>query len=200
MRKFAIAAAIAAAIFTPSSARAQEHAQLGAFGGLTFGDTTSATTFGGSLGAPLGSHLQIVAEGGRLDDLMPSTIGMLLDLTPVDVRLAAWYGEAGVRFRASPYSAVTPYAEATAGFARLGSRFSGTGRADPFVNTALRFFDRTEPLLGLGGGFIVRGGPLMLDVGYRYKKIVASDSLQAMLAGGNGINVSQARIGVGIRF
>ena len=200
MRKFPAAAALAAALFIPSLARAQERAQLGAFGGLTFGNTTSATTFGGTLGAPLAGNLHIVAEGGRLDDVMPSTIGTLLDFTPVDFRLSAWYGEAGVRFVASPHSAVTPYAEATAGVARMRSRFAGAGRADPFVNTALRFLDRTEPLLGLGGGFIVRGGPVTLDLGYRYKKILASDSLQSMLAGGDGINVSQARIGIGVRF
>ena len=200
MRKLPVAAALAAALVLPSTVRAQGHAQLGAFGGLTFGNTTSATTFGGNLGAPLGSNLQIVAEAGRMDDLMPSTIGTLLDFTPVDMRLSAWYGEAGVRFLASPRSAVTPYAEATAGVARLRSRFAGAGRVDPFVNTALQFFDRTEPLLGVGGGFIVRGGPLTLDVGYRYKKIMASDSLQSLLAGGDAIDVSQARIGIGIRF
>jgi hypothetical protein len=84
--------------------------------------------------------------------------------------------------------------------ARLTSRFAGAGRADPFVNTALRFFVRTEPMLGVGGGIILRGGSLMLDLGYRYKKILASDSLQSALSGGGPIEVSQARIGVGVRF
>jgi hypothetical protein len=201
MRRFSIAAALAAVTFVvPSAARAQDRAQVGAFGGFTFGNTTSASTFGGSLTAPLAANMQIVAEGGRLEDVMPSTIGTLLDLTPIDVRLSAWYGEGGVRFLAAPRSAVTPYVEATAGFARLRSGFAGAGRADPFVNTALRFFDRTEPLLGAGGGVVLRGGPLTLDFGYRYKKILASDSLQSVLTAGNGINVSQARIGIGVRF
>ena len=200
MRKFAIVAAFAAAFVVPAAAFAQERAQIGAFGGLTFGSTTSATTFGGNVGAPLTSNLQIVVEGGRLEDVMPSTIGTLLDFTPLDVGVSAWYGEAGVRFLATPHSAITPYAEATGGFARLHSGFNGAGRADPFISTALRFFDRTEPLLGVGGGVIVRGGPLTLDLGYRYKKIMASDSLQSLLTGGNGIEVSQARIGIGVRF
>ena len=200
MRKFAIVAAVAAAFVVPTAAFAQERAQIGAFGGLTFGTTTSATTFGGNVGAPLTSNLQIVVEGGRLEDVMPSMIGTLLDFTPLDVGVSAWYGEAGVRFLATPHSAITPYAEATGGFARLQSGFNGAGRADPFINTALRFFDRTEPLLGVGGGVIVRGGPLTLDLGYRYKKIMASDSLQSLLTGGSGIEVSQARIGIGVRF
>lgn len=200
MGKLRAAAVLAAALVIPSAAAAQEHAQLGAFGGLTFGGTTSASTFGGTLGAPLGRNLQIVAEGGRLDDVMPSLLGTLIDFTPIDFRLSAWYGEAGVRFLAAPSSAVSPYVEATAGVARLQSTIAGAGRVDPFVNTALRFFDRTEPLLGVGGGVLVRGGPLALDLGYRYKKILASDSLQGVPAGGDGISVSQARIGVGIRF
>ena len=201
MRTLSIVAACAVATFVvPSAARAQDRAQLGAFGGFTFGNTTSASTFGGSVTAPLAASMQIVAEAGRLEDVMPSTIGTLLDFTPVDVRLSAWYAEGGVRFLTSPRSVVTPYAEATAGFARLSTGFGGAGSADRFVNTALRFLDRTEPLLGAGGGVMVRGGPLTLDLGYRYKKILASDSLASVLTPGEGVKVSQARIGIGVRF
>ena len=200
MRRLAIVAALAAAAFVvPSSVVAQERTQIGGFGGFTFGNTTSATTFGGSLSAPLAANMQIVAEAGRMDDVMPSLIGTILDFTPVDVRLSAWYAEGGVRFLASR-AAVTPYVEATAGMARLHTGFTGAGRVDPFVNTALRFFDRTEPMLGAGGGVLLRGGPVSLDLGYRYKKILASDSLQSLMSGGDGITVSQARVGIGVRF
>jgi hypothetical protein len=199
MRRSSAAAFVLGVMLLPTMASAQGRAQFGAFGGLTFGDTASAGTFGGNIGAPLGSHLQIVAEAGRLDDVMPSTVDSILALTSADVRVSALYGEAGLRWLASDRAAVTPYAEATAGIARLRSGFTGAGRADPFINTALWFFDRNEPLLGVGGGVIVRGGPLVLDVGYRYKKIL-SDSWQAALHGGDGIQVSQARIGIGVRF
>jgi hypothetical protein len=91
-----------------------------------------------------------------------------------------------------------PYAEATAGFARMHTGFTGAGSADPYIGTALRFLDRTEPLLGAGAGVVLRGGPLTLDLGYRYKKIFASDSLQSLVSGGD-IGVSQARIGIGVR-
>jgi opacity protein-like surface antigen len=198
MKRF-IPAALLLAAFIPASAYAQEKGQLGAFGGLTFGRTTSATTFGGNFSVPLAPNVEVVAEAGRLEDVMPSTIGTLLDFTPVDLRLSAWYGEAGVRFVGSRSSAVMPYAEATAGFARMHTGFAGAGSADPYIGTALRFFDRTEPLLGAGAGIVLRGGPLMLDLGYRYKKILASDSLQSLLSGGD-ISVSQARIGIGVRF
>ena len=204
MRKLsALPAYAVAALFvvsTASSASAQGRAQVGGFGGYTFGNTTAATTFGGNLRMPLAGGMDIVAEVGRLDDVMPSTLGTLIDFTPIDLRLSAWYGEAGVRFQSPGHRAVTPYAEATAGFARMHTGFSGAGRADPFVSAALRFLDRTEPMLGAGAGIAVSGGPLTLDLGYRYKRIVASDSLQSILVAGDRIDVSQVRIGIGVRF
>jgi opacity protein-like surface antigen len=204
MRKLSALPACAVAallmVSTASTVSAQGRAQVGAFGGYTFGSTTEATTFGGNLRMPLAGGMDIVGEVGRLDDVMPSTLGTLIDFTPVDLRLSAWYGEAGVRFQAPGHRTVSPYAEATAGFARMHTAFSGAGRADPFVTAALRFLDRTEPLLGVGAGIAVSGGPLTLDLGYRYKRILASNSLQSVLVAGDRIDVSQVRIGVGVRF
>jgi opacity protein-like surface antigen len=68
------------------------------------------------------------------------------------------------------------------------------------IDGALGFFDRTEPIMGVGGGVIVKGGPFVLDLGYRYKKILADSSLQSLLNGGDDFDVSQVRVGVGVRF
>jgi opacity protein-like surface antigen len=201
MRKLsALPVLVAGALLFASNASAQGRSQIGAFGGYTFGSTTSATTFGGNLRTPLAGGMEIVGEVGRLDDVMPSTLGTLIDFTPIDLRLSAWYGEAGVRFQAPGHGIVKPYAEATAGFARMHTSFSGAGSADPFVRTALHFFDRTEPLLGAGAGVAISGGPVTLDLGYRYKRIIASDSIESLLVAGDRIDVSQVRIGVGVRF
>ena len=201
MRKLsALPALVVAALSLASGAAAQGRSQVGAFGGYTFGNTTAATTFGGNLRTPLASGMEIVGEVGRLDDVMPSMLGTLIDFTPVDVRLSAWYGEAGVRFMPPGHGPVTPYAEATAGFARMHTGVDGAGAADPYVNTALRFLDRTEPLLGVGAGIAFTGGPVTLDLGYRYKRILASDALQSLLVAGDAIDVSQLRLGVGFRF
>jgi opacity protein-like surface antigen len=201
MRKLsALPALVAGALLVASTASAQDRSQVGGFGGLTFGSTTSATTFGGTVRTPLAGGMQIVGEAGRLEDVMPSTLGTLIDFTPVDLRLSAWYGEAGIRFAPPVHSHVAPYVEATAGFARLHAGFSGGGGVDPFVQTALRFLDRTEPLLGAGAGITVSGGPLTLDLGYRYKKILAANSPQSLLVVGDDIDVSQVRIGIGFRF
>ena len=59
--------------------------------------------------------------------------------------------------------------------------------------------DTTKPLVGVGSGVIVQGGPVFLDLGYRYSKIFAGNSLQGLLVGGD-VSVNQVRIGVGVRF
>lgn len=199
MRAFSIAAGALAIALLPAAATAQ-HSQFQGFGGLTFGDVTNSSTFGGNIAVPLSDNLQIIGEGGRMTDVMPSLLDTIIDFTPVDVRVSAWYGEGGLRFIASPGRAVRPYVETTAGFARLTTGFTGAGStADAITNTALRFFGRTEPLLGAGGGVVVQGGPVFLDFGYRYKKILAGDSLQGLLTGGD-VNVNQLRVGAGVRF
>ena len=135
-----------------------------------------------------------------MTDLMPSMIGSLIDLTPVDLRVSAWYGEGGLRFIASPGRSIRPYVETTAGFARLSTGFNGLGSTgDAIANSALQFFGRNEPLFGAGGGVVVQGGPVVLDLGYRFKKIMAGDSLQGLLTGGD-IPVHQFRVGAGVRF
>ena len=198
MRRLFVAAAIVAAwAAMPATARAQS-SQIQGFGGLTFGDVTSSTTFGGGIAVPLGDNMQVIAEGGRMRDVMPSLAGTLIDLTPIDFGVSAYYGEAGLRFIAPSHRAVRPYAEATGGFARLRGNLHGT-RADGFVNTALGLFDSTQPLLGVGGGVIVQGRPVFVDLGYRYKKIYASDAVQSFLTGGD-FTVNQVRFGVGVRF
>lgn len=190
----------------PSAARAQSgNTSVQGFGGLTFGTSSvlggaaTASTFGGTIAAGLTPNIQVIGEAGRLSDIKPPLLN-LLDFTPVDLHVRAWYGEGGVRLIASPHSAVRPYAEATAGFARLSTGLSGFGgRTDAVIDTALGLLNRTEPLLGVGGGVMLQGGPLTVDVGYRYKKILASGA-GALFNGGNAHQVNQVRVGLGVRF
>jgi hypothetical protein len=55
-------------------------------------------------------------------------------------------------------------------------------------------------MLGAGGGVLIQSGPLSLDFGYRYKKILASGTVASALNGGDPYNVNQVRVGVGVRF
>ena len=205
MRQLLMVSATLIVLAVPSVARAQDgNTSVQGFGGLTFGTssvlgTSTASTFGGSIAAGLTPNIQIVGEVGRLSDIKPPLLD-LLDFTPFGLRVSAWYGEAGVRFIASPHSNVRPYAEATAGMARLNTGLSGFGgRADAVIDAGLGFLNRTEPLLGVGGGVVVQGGPIALDIGYRYKKIMATGVASALNAR-NDYQVNQVRIGLGFRF
>ncbi|HSL22424.1 MAG TPA: outer membrane beta-barrel protein [Vicinamibacterales bacterium] len=203
MRRHILSALIAlCAVTLPVSAAAQTHnGMVQGFGGVTFGTSASASTFGGGIAVGLTDNLQIIGEGGHLGDIKPSMLDTLLDLTPVDLRLSAIYGEGGIRFIGSPHSAVRPYAEATAGVARLSTRFDGLGgRTGAIVETALGFIDSNRPMLGVGGGVMLQGGPILVDLGYRYKRIMAGDSLQSLVNGGRDFDVSQVRVGLGVRF
>jgi opacity protein-like surface antigen len=198
-RSFVAAVVVALSLGLAGAARAQS-GQAQAFGGLTFGDVTGSSTFGAGIAVPITDNIHIVAEGGRLTDITRPLLGTVLDFAPFGVRTSAWYGEAGVRLISSSSRAVRPYAEATAGFARLSTGVDGIGSpADDLVDNALALMNRTEPLLGVGGGVVVQGGPLVLDVGYRYKTIRAGNPVQSSLTGGDA-HVSQVRVGVGFRF
>jgi opacity protein-like surface antigen len=200
MRTLFIATALAGAVLVFPSAALAQNSQISGFGGMTFGDVTDSTTFGGNIAVPLSDNIQVIAEGGRMTNVLPKLADTLIDLKPFDVAVSAWYGEAGVRIIGSSHQKLRPYAEATAGFARLSTGVGGLGsRAGSITDAALTLFDRTDPLLGVGGGVMVQGGPLLLDLGYRYKKILASHSVQGALTGGD-FSVNQVRIGFGVRF
>jgi hypothetical protein len=204
MRRLFIAAAVIVACALPTVVSAQgATAEVQGFGGLTFGSSTfgstSASTFGGRVAVDLMPNMQVIGEGGRMSDIK-SPLFDLLDFTPVGVRLSAWYGEGGVRFMTS-HSAVRPYFETTAGIARLTPSINGvSGRTDAIVDAGLAFLNRTEPMLGAGGGVLVQGGPVTLDLGYRYKKILAGGTVASVLNAGSAYNINQVRVGVGVRF
>jgi opacity protein-like surface antigen len=185
-----------------SPAGAQTHGgSIQGFGGTTFGTSAAAPTFGGSLALPLGDHVQIVGEAGRLTDIKAPLLDDLLDPVPFDIGMSAWYGEGGLRFAGSRHSAVRPYVEATAGVARLSPRVGADGWLEAISNVGLSFLSTTEPLVGAGGGVIVQAGPLAIDLGYRYKRILTSGGLStAFSLDGDGFDVNQVRVGLGIRF
>jgi opacity protein-like surface antigen len=207
MRKIFIGALVLVVCSVAATANAQTtNRAIQGFGGITFGTsstpflggTSTAPTFGGTVVAGLLPNLQVVGEFGRMSDIKPPLFD-LLDYTPVGLHVTAWYGEGGVRLIASPHSAVRPYGEATAGWARLSTGISGFGgRTSQVIEEGLGFFNRTDPLLGVGGGVVFQTGPLAIDLGYRYKKILASGVAGAL--NGGDYHVNDVRIGVGFSF
>ncbi len=204
MRK-SILLVLAFACALPVSASAQDRkSEVQGFGGLTVGTSTFgsavSSTFGGRVGVGLTPNIQLIGEAGRLADIK-SPLFDLLDFTDIGVRVSAFYGEGGVRFIASPHSAVRPYGEATAGFARLNAGLSGLGGpADGIIGTVLAAFNTTRPMLGVGTGVMIQGGPISVDLGYRYKKISSGNSLASVLNAGKDFQINQVRVGVGVRF
>lgn len=211
MHKLFILLSLVGVCALPSTAGAQTRTptppskmSIQGFGGFTFGNssfvggTSFGSTFGGNVAVDLTPNIQATGEFGRMSDIKPPLFN-LLEFTPADLKIPAWYGEGGVRFVASR-SAVRPYGEATAGFARLSTDIEGlNGTVYDVVETGLGYLNRTEPMFGVGGGVIFQGGPIALDVGYRYKRIVSS-GLSSVLNGGNNYDVNDVRIGLGVRF
>jgi opacity protein-like surface antigen len=165
------------------------------------GTSAAAPTFGGTVAIPLGDHVQVVGEAGRLTDIKAGALDTLLDFGDVNVGMSAWYAEGGLRFIASRHSNVRPYVEATAGVARLKPSIGVDGWLGAVTNTGLAFLGSTEPIVGGGGGVVIGVGPVAVDLGYRYKRILASGALSSAFSLGNdGYDVNQVRVGIGVRF
>jgi opacity protein-like surface antigen len=202
MRTAVATALVCAALSLAASASAQTHGgSFQGFGGTTFGSSAMAPTFGAGVALPIGDHVQIVGEAGRLTDIKAPLLDDLIDFTPVDVNMSAWYAEGGLRFTGSRHAAVRPYVEATAGMARLNPGVGADGWLGALTNTGLSFLGSTEPLVGAGAGVMFQAGPLALDLGYRYKRILADGAIASAFSLGNdGFDVNQVRVGIGVRF
>jgi hypothetical protein len=201
--QYSLAAAFALTLMFlgPRNALAQGGGSVNGFGALPISELSSSrASFGGTAAINLVPGVQAIGELGRMGNVLPAITDNLISLTPLDVRVSAFYGEGGVRFSASRLP-VTPYVEATVGIARLDFGVAGLGTtADVLANGALGFLGRTEPIAGVGGGLRVQGGPLLLDLGYRYKQILANDRLGTILGAGQDLHSHQLRVGVGVRF
>jgi hypothetical protein len=190
----------------PATTGAQDRtAAAVAFGGASlnsFSTSASKLDFGVNVAKELTPNIQAVGEFGRIGDMLPSlSAGLLSAFTPYDVRVSAFYGEGGIRLLAAPGSGVNPYVEASAGIARMTPHVSGFGTsADAITSLGLNFLRTTDPILGVGGGLLLRGGPVVADVGYRYKQVAGRDSFASLLSVGQTMRTHQVRFGIGVRF
>lgn len=185
----------------PSGAFAQGNSSVVGFGGFSLnGFDSSSTSIGGAVAFNLTPGIQAVGEVGHLGNVMPTMADTLFSIARADISASAFYGEGGVRL-VSPRGAVAPYGEATAGVARLDVNSARLGGlANIATDLALGYVGRTMPIASAGGGLLVRGGPVVFDLGYRYKKLFADDVLQAVLGLGEPLQAHQLMAGVGVRF
>jgi hypothetical protein len=208
--RIAIALAFAAALALPRASAAQT--SLDGFGSLSMnhltslGDSGMPVDFGGRVSFDFVPGVQAIGEFGRIGNVLPSTVTLPLSFAPVDLRVSAFYGEGGIRLLAAPRSAVSPYVEGTAGVAHLRFGIDGFGStADAITRAALNlaalnFVDTRDPMLGAGGGVLLRGGSVHVDLGYRYKRILSDSLTSSILSVGQNLQTHQVRVGVGVRF
>jgi len=188
------------AIGSPASAQ-EPRSFVQGFGGLRIGSTASTdTAIGGLVAGKLTPNIQVVGEAGRISNVLPTTVDTLLTFSPIGIGLSSWYGQGGIRFT-SATSGIRPYAETSAGYAKLHTEVAsfGSGNVSLLTNAALRFLDRTYPMATVGGGVTLEGGRFVADVGYRYRRIFSNDWV-TLLSLGQQLNVSEVRVGVGLRF
>ena len=204
--RFACAVAVAV-LSLAAPVRTDAQTSLDAFGALptsqlsSFGDSGVPFDFGGRVGFEVLPGVQVMGEFGRLGNVMPDLITTGLGFTGLNLTASAFYGEGGVRLLASPRSAVSPYVEGSAGVAHLQFGVNGLGSAtNAIVRAALSFVDTSDPIVGGGGGVLLHGGPLQIDLGYRYKRILAGSTLSSILSVGDRLDSHQLRFGVGLRF
>ena len=204
--RFACAVAVAV-LSLAAPVRTYAQTSLDAFGALptnqlsSFGDSGVPFDFGGRVGFEVLPGVHVMGEFGRLSNVMPDLIATGLGFTGNNLKASAFYGEGGVRLLALPRSAVSPYVEGSAGVAHLQFGVNGLGSAtDAIVRAALSFVDTSDPIVGGGGGVLLHGGPLQIDLGYRYKRILTGSTLSSILSAGDRLDVHQLRFGVGVRF
>jgi opacity protein-like surface antigen len=199
-RVLCILAAVLGVSVTTASAQ-EPRAAVQGFGGLQLGSVgTVDTTFGGLVTGALTPNLQVVGEGGRMSNILPPLTDTLFGFSPFGVSVSAWYMQGGLRFTASRNSGVRPYAETSAGFARMHTGVAGLdGEAGLLTDLGLRLLDRTDPMATAGAGVTFEYGDFVADIGYRYRRIFSSDWVNA-LALGDTLHTNEVRVGVGVRF
>lgn len=204
VRMLSLTAVLGAFTIAPSEVMAQGRTSLEGFGGLSLNAVELASpspSVGGTITFSLLPGVQIVGEAGRLGNVLPELSSAVFSAARTGIRASAFYGEGGARFVVAPSSVFTPYVEGTAGIARLSV---SSDRLSPLANAAtsiaLGYVGRTTPTLGAGGGILLQGGPVVFDVGYRYKHLFADDVMRIALGFGQPLRTHQVRAGIGIRF
>jgi opacity protein-like surface antigen len=199
-------------------------AALGGFASSlgTAGNTTGDVRFEG--GVRIAPHVMVVANVGRFADLQPelqpTLVSTTADLANQGIfvtgggSLPAWYGTGGVRAELPVGSRLVPYLLATVGVARLnpapafiytsgilpdGSTPTAGADVTPILTVSGRVAaptSSTAPMFTLGGGVQIPVAPhVAIDAGYRYSRINADTSLNALPLNANGLT-----FGVGYRF
>jgi opacity protein-like surface antigen len=209
VRAFVIFAAAATA--TAPAAHADTW-YVQAVGDAAFGNANSQA-YGGEVGFTVMPNVQVFVEGGRINNVAGASVGAAAQLivtglaqtqsnVGVSVKEPVTFGSAGVRYLIPVNGTkLQPYVMGGIGIAKVRNdvKFSvnGTDVTATLPQLGVQLGtdlsgDFTKALLTVGGGVAVPVWQrLVLDLHYRYGRIFAPEQ---------GINVSRAGIGLGVRF
>jgi hypothetical protein len=201
-RALRLGIALSLFVLVPAAARAQGAAAIAGFGGMSIDGSTSVTPdVGGNLTFQLTPGIDLIAEAGRVGNVLPPLSDAVFSAVDTGIRASALYAEGGVRFRLAPDARVSPYAEATAGISRLSVTSARLGPlAGGLTSAAIGLLGRTGPVAGAGGGILIGAGPVVVDLGYRYKQFFPPEPLNTVLGFGQDLRSHQVRVGFGVRF
>lgn len=183
---------------TSAPALAQESAPagrgfVGGFGGATFGTAEPGMVFGARTGVEIVPGLHVIAEVGRLSDILPTDVRDDLDFVEsllefeygmpvtIDLTAPATYGLFGARW-SRHIGRVSPFVEGGIGAAKVSIDFDEISIGGIDVTSLVRDeigaedLESTELLIGVGGGINAEiTSAVSVDVGYRYSRIGTED-------------------------
>jgi len=181
-------------------------------GDAAFGNANSQA-YGGEVGFTVMPNVQVFVEGGRINNVAGATVGAAAQVivtglaqtqsnVGVSVKEPVTFGAAGVKYLVPVNGTkLQPYVMGGIGIAKVRNdvKFSvnGTDVTATLPQLGVQLGtdlsgDFTKALLTVGGGVAVPVWQrLVLDLHYRYGRIFAPEQ---------GINVSRAGIGLGVRF
>jgi opacity protein-like surface antigen len=176
-----------------------------------FGNVTSQS-FGAELGVTIAPQIQVFLDGGYVRDTAPSALGAnaqliagFLSLTQSNVtfkgKQPVTFGLAGLRYLIPSSAKVEPYVMAGGGVAKVkkdvmfavaGNDVTGSLAQYGVVLGTDLSGSETKPMVTVGVGVVWPAWQhLNVDFQYRYGRVFTSDQ---------GLNVSRAGIGIGVRF
>ena len=176
-----------------------------------FGNVTSQS-FGVELGVTIMPDLQVFVDVGHARDTAPSSLGTAaqgiagwLSQTQSNVTFSGkqpvTFGLAGVRYRFGSSPKVEPYVMAGGGMAQVKKEVSFSVNGSDVTSTLAQFGvvlgtdlsgSETKPMLTIGVGAVWSAYQrLIVDFQFRYGRVFTEDE---------GLNVSRAGVGIGVRF
>jgi opacity protein-like surface antigen len=178
----------------------------------TVASNATSQAFGGEFGLTVLPHVQVFAEGARVNNVATAALGASAKaiggyLAATQANVAYSVQEpvtivvAGVKFVVPNSSSLRPYVIGGGGMARLTQNVVFTVGGTDVTNNLTPYGvtlgsdlsgSFTKPVLALGGGIVWPvGDQFLVDIQYRYGRIFVP---------GQGINLSRLGVGLGLRF